>query len=150
MGYVRQFLRSESGFNLIELLVVVFIIGVLSAIALPAFLGEQTKGQDADAKSNVRNVAASVESCFTERDSYAACDTTSELNAVNTKPDVEITDTTTKKEGAVAVSATADTFTVAGYSRSHNTFVMAKAADGTTSRSCTNGGTGGCHTGDVW
>ena len=65
--------NEEKGFTLIELLVVILIIGILAAIALPAFLGQRQKGQDASAKSNARNIVSHMESCYTVDQTYVGC-----------------------------------------------------------------------------
>ncbi len=64
--------EREGGFTLIELLVVIIIIGILAAIAIPVFLNQRKKGYDAQAKSDLRNMATAEETYLTDFDVYSS------------------------------------------------------------------------------
>ncbi len=72
----RARLDSEAGFTLLELLVVIVIIGVLAGIALPLFLTQRDKANDADAKSNASGLARAMKGCYQETSDYTDCDGT--------------------------------------------------------------------------
>jgi type IV pilus assembly protein PilA len=72
LARLRKAQEETEGFTLIELLVVMIIIGILAAIAIPVFLNQRKAARDSAIKSDVRNVATSLESYFTNNQSYAA------------------------------------------------------------------------------
>jgi type IV pilus assembly protein PilA len=138
---LRERTQSEKGFTLIELLVVILIIGILAAIAIPSFLNQRSKGNDAEAKSVAVTSAEAFETCATDNNgSYTNC-TESAL--------ISIEPTLTDSSSRLAVSSTSNTYSVTVTSnRDSNaaTFVLARASNGTTSRTCTTGSAdkGGC------
>ena len=65
--------NNQKGFTLIELMIVVAIIGILAAIAIPNFLQYQLKAKTAEAKTNIGSIRTSQEAFKAEYDFYAEC-----------------------------------------------------------------------------
>ena len=67
---------TDEGFTLIELMVVVLIIAILLAIAIPTFLGAQNKAKDRSAQSSVRNALTAAKTIYTDASTYTTADAT--------------------------------------------------------------------------
>ena len=63
-------LRNRKGFTLIELLIVVAIIGILAAIAIPQFAAYRMRGYNAAAQSDLKNFKSAMEAYFADASSY--------------------------------------------------------------------------------
>jgi type IV pilus assembly protein PilA len=140
---LRERAGSESGFTLIELLVVMLILGILAAIAIPAFLNQRSKANDAQSKTVARTLQTAMETCGTDNGgSYTA------PRACNLAALEQIEATLPPAPAAVALpNNPAGGYTVRGVNAaSGNTFSIVRAANGDVTRPCTVNDTdrGGC------
>jgi len=62
--------RKQTGFTIVELLIVIVVIGILAAIVITTFTGVQKKGRDADRKSDINSLYSQVEVYFAENSRY--------------------------------------------------------------------------------
>ena len=118
----RRLREDSDGFTLIELLVVILIIGILAAIAIPVFLNQRKKGYDAQAKSDLRNLATAEETYLTDNPTGYTSTVSPDLTALGFK---------NSPNAAIAVAADgANGYCAAATSSSGNTFWYDSEAGG--------------------
>ncbi len=136
---------DERGFTLIELLVVIVIIAVLAEIAIPSFLGQASKADDAAARSALHTAQTAIETYRLDHGDYCGAGASSL---------VAIEATLSQADGLTVDpcgGGDKNAYSLSVTSRSNfSTVYTVKVTDGMTQRVCSTPGQGGCPPGGTW
>ena len=130
---------SESGFTLVELLVVMLILGLLAAIAVPAFFNQRDKANDAKAKTVAKTTQTAMETFATDNGGKYTGATLTLLRAIEPTIPTTGVDIGTPGDKTYTIVSTA--------TNTGHTFTIDRADTGAVTYPCTTPGSGGCPSG---
>ena len=138
---LRERSGSESGFTLVELLVVMLILGILAAIAIPSFFNQRDKARDADAKATAKTAQTAIETYATENNGVYTGASVDDLRRI---------EETLPTTGLAVTVPAPDEYTVSATSDTTNVFNVIRDDDGSFDLTCTAVGNAGCPEDGNW
>jgi prepilin-type N-terminal cleavage/methylation domain-containing protein len=136
--------RSESGFTLIELMMVVFIIAILIAVLIPVFFGAAARAKDRAMQSSLRNGLTTAKTVYSDHAKYTEANAAALNTAAGTLTFVGGNVDPTG-QNTVSVDTVSDSYIVlSGESKTGECFFVSDDALGTGTLYAKLGGSGGC------